>query len=473
MKYVATGTLPFFQKVNQNFDRAAQWTSYPRGLLEQIKICNSSCHITFPIKRDDGTIQTLHGWRAEHSHHTLPTKGGIRYSTLVDEDEIMALAALMTYKCAIVDVPFGGAKGGVMLERSEYSEGELERITRRYTYELIQKNFIGPGLDVPAPDFGTSETEMAWILDTYMTMSSEKLDAIACVTGKPVEQNGIQGRKEATGRGVVFGLREACLDESDMKRIALSPGLPGKTVVIQGFGNVGYHAAKFLIESEALVVGIIEIDGALYNPNGLTVESVRASLEETGSIRNYPDAVVIDNPNDALALECDILIPAALENQLTGENAPRIKARIVAEAANGPTTTEADEVLRQRNVLVLPDTYLNAGGVIVSYFEWLRNLSHVRFGRLGRRFEQTQYKRVLQAVESATGYQVTASETELIGADEAALVNSGLEDTMINAYQKIREIRRQHGPSVDLRTAAFINAIHKIAKSYMQLGIFP
>ena len=475
MKSVGAKILPFFQKVNQNFDMAAQWTSYPRGLLEQIKICNSSCHITFPIKRDDGTIETLHGWRAEHSHHKLPTKGGIRYSTLVDEDEIMALAALMTYKCAIVDVPFGGAKGGVMLDRCEYSEAELERVTRRYTYELIQKNFIGPGVDVPAPDFGTGETEMAWILDTYMTMASDKLDAIACVTGKPIEQNGIQGRKEATGHGVAFGLREACLQADDMKRIGLSPGLPGKTIVIQGFGNVGYHAAKFLSEAEAVVVGIIEIDGAVYNPNGLNVEAVKACLQETGSIRNYLDGTVIDNPNDALELACDILIPAALENQITGENAQRIKAKIIAEAANGPTTHEADALLTERGILIIPDTYLNAGGVTVSYFEWLRNLSHVRFGRLGRRFDETQHKRMLSAVEKATGYQFSDTEIELIGhsADEPDLVSSGLEDTMINAYQEIRETRHRYGPTVDLRTASFIIAIHKIAKDYMQLGIFP
>ena len=465
----------FFQKVNQHFDSAARFTTHPRGMLEQIKICNSICHVTFPIKRDDGTIETLHGWRAEHSHHKLPTKGGIRYSTLVNEDEIMALAALMTYKCAIVDVPFGGAKGGVQLDRADYSASELERITRRYTYELIQKNYIGPGVDVPAPDFGTGETEMAWILDTYLRMAPDKLDAIACVTGKPIELNGIRGRREATGRGVFFGIREACTVVEDMKSLGLPPGLPGKTVVIQGFGNVGYHAAKFLIEGEAVVTGVIEIDGALYNPKGLDIEKLFACREESGSIRNYADATLIDNPRDGLELECDILVPAAVENQITRENAPRLKARILAEAANGPTTAAADELLKQRNVLILPDTYLNAGGVTVSYFEWLRNLSHVRFGRLGRRFEENQHKSMLQAVEKATGYQFTSAEIELIGhgPDENDLVNSGLEDTMINAYHEIRETHRQRCPTEDLRTASFITAIDKIAASYRQAGIFP
>ena len=470
-----TENLSFFEKVNLDFDKAARYTDYPKGLLEQIKICNSSCHFTFPVKRDDGTIITIHGWRAEHSHHILPTKGGIRYSTLVNEDEIMALAALMTYKCAVVDVPFGGAKGGIQLDRSDYSESELERITRRYTYELIQKNYIGPGIDVPAPDFGTSEQEMAWILDTYLSMSPDKLDAIACVTGKPIEQNGIQGRREATGRGVAFGLEEVCSYEKDMKRTGLSPGLRGKTVVLQGFGNVGYNAAKYLSEYEAKIICIAEVDGALYNANGLDVEKVATFRAENGSIRHFPDATLIEKPNDCLELECNILVPAALENQLTAKNARRIKAKIVAEAANGPTTAEANKILQERGVLIIPDTYLNAGGVTVSYFEWLRNLSHVGFGRLGRRYEESAFNAMLHFIEQATGYQLTDDERGPVhGADEQALVNSGLQDTMINAYQEIREIQLEYGrDKIDIRTAAYIKAIHKIAQSYMQLGIFP
>ena len=467
----------FFEKVNTDFDRAARFTDYPRGLLEQIKICNSSCHFTFPLKRDDGTIATIHGWRAEHSHHKLPTKGGIRYSTLVDEDEIMALAALMTYKCAIVDVPFGGAKGGIQLDRSQYSESELERITRRYTYELIQKNYIGPGVDVPAPDFGTGETEMAWIFDTYATMAPDKLNAIACVTGKPIEQNGIHGRRGATGRGVVYGLEEVCSIETDMKPLGLTTGLQGKSVVVQGFGKVGYHAAKFLMESDARVIGIIERKGAIHNPKGLDVEKVAVHRAETGSIRGYADAAFIEKSSAGLELACDILIPAALENQLTAENAPRIQASIIAEAANGPTTPAADDIFQKRGIMVIPDTYLNAGGVTVSYFEWLRNLSHVQLGRLGKRFEDSTQHAMLHAVEKATGYQFSDDERQLIhGADEEDLVNSGLQDTMISAYQELRETRMQHknkNDDVDCRTAAFINAIHRIAQSYMQLGIFP
>ncbi len=470
-----TENLSFFQRINESFDQAAKFTDYPQGLLKQIKICNSSCHFTFPIKRDDGTIQTIHGWRAEHSHHKLPTKGGIRYSTLVNEDEIMALAALMTYKCALVDLPFGGAKGGIQLDRKEYSESELERITRRYTYELIQKNYIGPGIDVPAPDYGTGENEMSWILDTYLSMSPDKLDAIACVTGKPIEQNGIRGRKEATGRGVVYGLEEVCSYVDDMKEIGIQPGLRGKTVVIQGFGKVGYPAAIYLNETEAIVIAISEADGAIYNQNGLDIEDISEFRDETGSIRNFPDATFIENPHDILELECDILVPAALENQITAENAPRIKARIIAEAANGPTTSRAHEILKERGAMIVPDTFLNAGGVTVSYFEWLRNLSHVGFGRLARRYEESAYTAMVHFIEQATGYQFSDDERQTVhGADETDLVNSGLQDTMINAYEEIRETRFKYGKDVvDSRTAAYINAIHKIAQSYMQLGIFP
>ena len=467
--------IPFFEQVNLNFDKAARFTKHSDGLLQQIKICNSVYHMTFPIKKDDGTIETIHAWRAEHSHHKLPTKGGIRYSTLVNEDEVMALAALMTYKCAIVDVPFGGAKGGVQIDRKRYSPNELERITRRYTYELIQKNFIGPGIDVPAPDFGTGEREMAWIMDTYMTMTPEKLDVAACVTGKPIAEEGVEGRQEATGRGIYFGLREVCRTAEDMKALGLQPGLAGKSVAVQGFGNVGYHAAKFLQEGGAVIVGIAEFNGAIHNPKGLDVEKVVSHRSETGSILNFPGATTHQNPADVLELECDILIPAALENQITHENTDRIKAKIIAEAANGPTTFEANESLRKRGVIIIPDTYLNAGGVTVSYFEWLRNLSHVRFGRMGKRFEESMQTSMLKAIEKITEKELTQAEMQQLahGPDEADLVNSGLEDTMIVAYNQIRETQKQNREEADLRTASFINAINKIATSYMELGIFP
>jgi glutamate dehydrogenase (NAD(P)+) len=469
------GHISFYQQVNQSFDKAAVYTDYEPGLLRQIKICNGVYHITFPLKRDDGKIEAIHAWRAEHSHHRMPVKGGIRYSLDVNEDEVMALAALMTYKCAIVSVPFGGAKGGIKIDRRKYSQSELERITRRYAFELTKKNFLGPGVDVPAPDYGTGPREMAWIADTYSAITEEALESSACVTGKPITQGGVKGRVEATGRGVFFGVREACSFAEDMKQLGLSFGLIGKTVVVQGLGNVGYHAAKFLAEGGAKIIGLAEYEGAIYNFAGLNVNDVVSHRKETGSILNFPGATNIEDTTKALELECDILVPAALENQITEENAPRIKAKIIAEAANGPVTAKADEILGKKGIMIIPDTFLNAGGVTVSYFEWLKNLSHVSFGRMGKRFEESTQKRLLMAVEDATGKRFSEKElmTLLHGAEEEDLVNSGLEDTMIDAYKKIRETRQRFRDEIDLRTASFINAIDIIAESYLELGIFP
>jgi glutamate dehydrogenase (NAD(P)+) len=463
----------FFEQVNRMFDRAATHTSHPDGLLQQIKVCNTVLRMEFPVKRDDGSIEVITAYRAEHSHHRLPTKGGIRYAGSVTADEVMALAALMTYKCAIVDVPFGGAKGGICIERGRFSVDELERITRRYTFELTRKNFIGPGVDVPAPDYGTGPREMAWILDTYTSLSNNPLDALACVTGKPVGQGGVRGRTEATGRGVYFGIREACAQAEDMKALGLQPGLSGKSIVVQGLGNVGYHAAKFLEEAGAVIIGLAEIEGAIYNEDGLDLEEVVAHRKKTGSLLDFPGARNLAKSSEALELPCDILIPAALEEQIHKDNVANIQARIIAEAANGPVSATADEVLSERGVMILPDIYLNAGGVTVSYFEWLRNLYHVRFGRLSKRFEQRSYERLLTTLEDLTGKTVPESiKSEIThGADEHDLVNSGLEDTMVAAYAETRAIRIDR--KVDLRTAAFINAIDKVAKSYGEMGIFP
>ncbi len=467
--------IKFFAQVNRNFKQAAAYTKHPAGLLKQIKICNSVYHITFPLKRDDGSIETIQAWRAEHSHHKLPVKGGIRYAANVNEDEVMALAALMTYKCAIVDVPFGGAKGGIKVSKWKYSDAELERITRRYTFELVKKNFIGPGVDVPAPDYGTGAREMAWIADTYNAMTNNPIDAFACVTGKPIPQGGVRGRVEATGRGVFFGIREACSFTEDMKRLGLSPGLEGKTVVVQGLGNVGYHAAKFLQDGGAVIVGLAEYEGAIYNPKGLDVDAVVAHRKSTNSILNFPGAQNLNQSTEALELECDILVPAALENQITMENAPHIKAKIIAEAANGPVTSDASDLLLKGRKMIIPDMYLNAGGVTVSYFEWLKNLSHIRFGRMSRRLEENVNRDLLDTIGKLTGKTVPEETFRKLahGPEEKDLVNSGLEETMISAYHQIREIRQQHNNEISLRTAAFINAINKIAVSYMELGIFP
>ena len=470
-----TAPIKFFDQVNANFDRAARLTDYSAGLLSQIKEINNVIHFTFPIKRDSGKIEVLHAWRAEHSHHMLPTKGGIRYAAMVNEDEVMALAALMTYKCAIVDVPFGGAKGGVKISAHEYSERELERITRRFTFELFKKNFIGPGLDVPAPDFATGPREMGWIADTYATLAPQDINHLGCVTAKPIQQGGIQGRTEATGRGVFYALREVCSLGREMRPLDLSPGLEGKRVVVQGLGNVGYHTAKFLEEEGgAKIVGLIEFEGAISSANGLRVEEVMVHRQETGSLLDFPGAENLDQRDEGLELECDILVPAALENAITMDNAPRIQAKIVAEAANGPVSAEASEHLHERGVMVVPDAFINAGGVTVSYFEWLKNLQHIRFGRMEKRFEEKAARQILNAIEHATGTSFSDSEIDDFarGADEIDLVNSGLEETMVKAYNEIREIKRRH-EGIDLRTASMISAIDKIARVYKHRGLFP
>ena len=465
----------FLAQVEQSFDRAAVLTKHHPTLLGQIRQCNTVVQFSFPLRRDDGTLDTIHAWRAEHSQHKLPTKGGIRYDVNVDAEETMALAALMTYKCAVVDVPFGGAKGGIRISRHKYSEGELERITRRYTFELVRKNYIGPGIDVPAPDFGTGPREMAWIADTYAQIRSDDINALGCVTGKPVALGGIRGRAEATGRGLFYGVREACSIAEDMKALGLTTGLAGKRFVVQGLGNVGFNAARFLIEGGAILVGISEREGGIHNPKGLDLDKVVAFRKENNTIIGFPGSTALPTSADALELDCDILVPAALERQILAENAPRIKAKIVAEGANGPTSPDADTILQQKNVLVLPDLYLNAGGVTVSYFEWLKNLSHVRFGRMEKRFDEGFARRLLSGMEKLSQRQLDPAEVEAMthGADEIDLVNSGLEETMIGAYHGVRETRKGLGASVDLRTAALVTAIDKVAVIYREMGIFP
>ncbi len=467
----------FYQSVQTYFENAAQHTGLHKGLLDQIKACNAVYRMHFPVKIGN-EYKVIEAYRVQHSHHRTPTKGGIRYSNHVNQDEVMALATLMTYKCAIVDVPFGGAKGGVKINPWEYTPAQLEKITRRYTTELLRRNAIGPSIDVPAPDYGTGGREMAWIYDTYRTFKGDDIDAAGCVTGKPVNQNGIRGRTEATGRGVFYGIREAVSYKDDMNKLGLETGMEGKTMVIQGLGNVGSHTAIISQdEGGAKVIGVSEVEGAIYKPDGMDIHDVLKFRKETGSILNYPGATSYEKKDRyaVLEFECDILVPAALENQITVENASRIKAKIIAEAANGPITSGGEEILLKAGKLIIPDVYLNAGGVTVSYFEWLKNLSHMRFGRMEKRFNQNTYANIVDLVERLTGHTITAKEKALIarGADEIDLVRSGLEETMITAYNQIREIQKRKKKVNDLRTAAFVNAINKIASDYLSLGIFP
>jgi glutamate dehydrogenase (NAD(P)+) len=464
----------FLHDVHAFFDKAAAFTDHDTGTLAQIKVCNGVYKFHFPVEIN-GDVRVIEGIRAQHSHHKTPTKGGIRYSEMVDDKEVEALATLMTFKCALVNVPFGGAKGGIKINPFKHSEKELERITRRYTAELIKRNMIGPGIDVPAPDYGSGSREMAWIADTYSSFKYEDIDSLGCVTGKPLGQGGIQGRTEATGMGLYFGVREALNHKDDMKKLGLKPGMEGKKVIIQGLGNVGYFSGKYCQEGGAVVIGISEYNGGIYNAKGLDVDKVWKHMKETGSILNYPGAKNFKKSLELLEQECDILIPAALENQITKENASRIKAKVIAEGANGPVTKEAEDILIKKGILIIPDLYLNAGGVTVSYFEWLKNLSHVRFGRMEKRFQEIQTSRIVDAVEKVTNTRLDLKQRELIvhGADERDLVNSGLEGTMITAYNEIRDIRNSNKKIGDLRTAAFISGIDKVAASYGALGIWP
>ncbi len=465
----------FLKSVYRSFDKAAQFTNIHKGLLEQIRVSNAVYRINFPV-RFGNSYRVIEAYRVQHSHHRLPTKGGIRYSPTVNQEEVEALAALMTYKCAIVDVPFGGAKGGVKIDPRELSDKQLERVTRRYTMELLRRNFIGPAIDVPAPDYGTGPKVMAWILDTYMTFKIGELNAAACVTGKPVAQQGIRGRKEATGRGVYYGLREYMQLKSEMKRLGLTPGTKGKTVVVQGLGNVGSHFARIAHEEgEMKIIGVVEMEGSFYNPDGIDIPALLRYRKEKGTIDGFEGVQKLPNQDDALYLECDVLVPAALEGVIHSGNMKKIKAKIIAEAANGPLTMEADDFLVKKGVAILPDVYLNAGGVTVSYFEWLKNISHVRFGRLEKRFQEQHSGQMIDLIEDITGKRVTKRDKQFIikGADEIDIVRSGLEETMVTAFYQVYEVFKRRKHVNDLRTAAFIAALQKIANDYLALRIFP
>ena len=468
----------FLQSIETNFRNAVSALNTAHAddqlgedLAEKIMMANSTYVVRFGVRLRD-RLYTFTGYRSVHSEHFEPVKGGIRYAPDVNQPEVEALAALMSYKCALVEVPFGGSKGGLIIDPRDWTEGELERITRRFTQELAKRDLIHPSQNVPAPDVGTGEREMAWMADEYKRLHPAEINAWACVTGKPVTKGGIAGRTEATGRGVEYALRAFFNHPDDVKKAGMTPGLTGKRIIVQGLGNVGYHAALFLsTEDGALITHVLERDGAVVDESGIDIESLKAHIVATGSVRGYPGHV--DSGMEMLEADADILIPAAMELVITEKNAKRIKTPLIIEAANGPVSAEADTILRERGTVIIPDLYANAGGVTVSYFEWIKNLSRIRFGRMQRRAEETRFGALIEGIESLTGksFPEELARRAVDGGTEIDLVRSGLEDTMRNSYRVISEVWDREDAAPDLRTAAMMVAVRRIAQGYQSLGI--
>ena len=437
----------FRASVDQMFSRAAALMDLPAGLEEKMRVCNAVYVVRFVV-RLRGQVQTFTGYRPVHSEHMEPVKGGIRYSASVNQGDIEALAALMMWKCALVEAPFGGSKGGLCLDPRQHDEHALEQITRRFAYELIKRDLIHPSQNIAAPDLGTGEREMAWIADQYSRMNTTDINARASATGKPLNAGGIAGRSEATGRGIQYALREFFRHPEDVAKSRLTGGLDGKRIVVQGLGNVGYHAAKFLSQEDgARIVAVAEHDGGIVSHDGLDVDDIHRWISEHGCIAGYPNASHVKDGEVLLEEDCDILIPAAREGTINLSNAPRIRASLIVEGANGPVTCGADEMLRKRGTIILPDLFANSGGVTVSYFEWVKNLSHIRFGRMQRRQEESRYALLIDELDrmaavAGSGWTLSPAfkQQYLRGAGEVELVRSGLEDTMRSTYQAMRAI---------------------------------
>ena len=468
----------FLNSIEVNFRKAVKCLQDTDGLeflssdlANQIMFANSTYTVRFGV-RLRGTMHTFLGYRSVHSDHFEPVKGGIRYDLGVNQEEVEALAALMTYKCALVEVPFGGSKGGLIINPRDWKPEELERITRRFAQELAKRDLIHPSQNVPAPDVGTGEREMAWMADEYRRLNPTDLNAWACVTGKPVNKGGIAGRTEATGRGVQYALRAFFDNKNDLKKTGLSSGLKGKRIIVQGLGNVGFHAALFLsLEDKALITHVLERDGSIIDENGINIELLKQHIVAKGSIKGFPGFQ--DSGNEMLESEADILIPAAMELVITEKNADRIKTPLIIEAANGPISAEADPILDAKGIIIIPDLYANAGGVTVSYFEWIKNLSRIRLGRLQKRAQENQISQLVDGIENLTGKSFSNDfRTNLVqGASEVDLVRSGLEDTMRGSYDIISKVWNETKGVPNLRTAAMMVAVKRVVQSYSSLGI--
>ena len=463
----------FLLDTNRYVNKALKFSDLSDDLANKIVTCNSTYTVRFGV-RLRGHIYTFEGWRSVHSEHMEPTKGGIRFDMDTHAEEVEALAALMSYKCAIINVPYGGSKGGLKIDPSQWESRELEKITRRFAQELIKRDLISPSMNVPAPDIGTSSKEMAWIADEYRKIHPADINGSACVTGKPPSKNGLVGREEATGRGVQYIVREFFRNPDLLKLVKLDNDLSTKSLILQGLGNVGYHLSKFLTEDDGVkLIGISEFNGGIYNDDGINVEHAKKYFTKHNSFENYPKATFIKDSSLLLKRKCDILIPAARENVITEKNAEDISANLIVEAANGPISYKGNQIINRKKIFVIPDILANAGGVAVSYFEWVKNLRHIRFGRLEKRRNQIQLNNLIEAIESMTGKTMPAKYKTNFhdGIEEIDLIRSGLDDMMIDGFQSVKKEFLETDKIPDFRTAAFKAAIEKIALSYDFIGL--
>jgi len=466
----------FLQNAEHFFNMAASHTNIPEDYITLLKKPNSTLKLNIPLLRDDGSFTTIEAYRCHHKQHRLPVKGGTRISMECDLEEVEALALLMSLKLAVVEVPFGGAKGGLKMDQSKFSKREIERVLRRYVIELCKYNYIGAGIDVPGPDVGTTEWHMDIMKDTYHTLyGMQDFNQTAIVTGKSIMGGGINGRPESTGLGVYYCINNVLTDDSYdnlRKKFDIKKGVEDKTVIVQGFGAVGYNACRFLVESGAKIIGVQEWDGCVYNPYGIDIKDLKAYISANRSVKGYKDTIT---EKEIITRECDILIPAALEKSINKKNAANIKAKLIAEGGNGVTTVSGDAILQSKNILVIPDILANAGGVTCSYFEWLKNIEHKQPGRLTTKWEEKSKKVLLKAIETElnkVGIKVpltSLSKDITKGGSDLDLVYTGLDNIMsIALHQTVETAEKKN---VSLRMAAFINAIERIYRSYLSMGL--